>query len=225
MDDRNDRKRDRLSWSEVDKLRDKSQKRDRDPMQKQSSPAAMNAQKSYRAALEKAFASGKIGELARTLGKGNEDGRPQPHTSQPLPQGPSAAAQAAQTSGAAGDAATVTPPLPPTPTAVVRDPERENKQKLLGKIREAESRDAVTRSVDAFLGKYEKLPDDVEILTKCLGHKSDDRLRMTLVQLTIIIERDKPRRARTLIAQLRMIEETHGDPEMRAQAGQVRARL
>jgi hypothetical protein len=221
MDDRNDRKRDRLSWSEIDKIRDKSQKRDRDPMQKQSSPAAMNAQKSYRAALERAFSTGKIGELARTLGKSADDMRP-PSSSMPPTAAPDYAAQNEAALAAPNPAAA---PLPPTPTSVVRDPERENKQKLLLKIREAEGRDAVTRSIDAFLGKYDKLPDDVEILTKCLGHKSDDRVRSTLVQLTVLIERDKPRRARTLIAQLRMIEETHGDPEIRTQAGQVRARL
>src|SRR5215470_6808553 len=82
MDDRNDRRRDRLSWAEIDKLRDKSRSRDRDPMQKQSSPVALNAQRSYRAALERAFASGKLGELAKTLSRTGEDVRP------PAPPGP-----------------------------------------------------------------------------------------------------------------------------------------
>src|SRR5215470_12325024 len=136
MDDRNDRRRDRLSWAEIDKIRDKSQRRDRDPMQKQSSPAAMNAQKTYRAALERAFASGKIGELAKTLGKTNEDVPPSM-----APPPPAAAAPPAP-SGPPGppgimEADAAAPP-PPTPTAVTRDPEREAKQKLLAKIREAE---------------------------------------------------------------------------------------
>jgi len=225
MDDRNDRRRDRLSWAEVDKIRDQSRSRDRDPMQKQSSPAAMNAQRSYKAALEKAFASGKLGELAKTLSGTADDIRPP--TSPPAQLVAVAASTASSVGGAAGaepDAPPVQVPMP-TAAAVARDPDREQKQKLLAKVREAEGRDAITRAVDAFLVRYPKLPDDVEILTKCLGHKSDDRVRTTLEQLTAIVERDKPRRARTLVAQLRMIEETHGDPEIRAHAGKVRSRL
>jgi hypothetical protein len=232
MDDRNDRRRDRLNWAEVDKLRDKSRSRDRDPMQKQSSPVALNAQRSYRAALEKAFASGTLGELAKTLSRTGEDVRPPPPpgpsspASAPppgflpsLPQHPDPATTAASEANGAPAA-----PIPSAPT-IARDPDREGKQKLLLKIREAEGREAITRAVDAFVGKYQKLPDDVEILTKCLGHRSDDRVRCTLDQLWVLVERDKPRRARTLVAQLRIIEDTHGDPEMRAQAAKVRARL
>lgn len=223
MDDRNDRRRDRLSWAEIDKLRDKSKSRDRDPMQKQSSPAAMNAQKSYRAALEKAFAAGKLDELAKTLSRSSSDEHknrgPAPVATTPPP--PLAAA-----------AATPTEPTAPEPSPTVastpappKDPEREQKQKLLAKIRESEGRDAITRSVDAYVDKYGKLPDDVEILTKCLGHKKDDRVSSALDQLTVLVNKDKPRRARTLAAQLRILEDTHGDPEIRACAAKVRGRL
>src|SRR5215468_9354779 len=90
MDDRNDRRRDRLSWAEIDKLRDKSRTRERDPMQKQSSPVALNAQRSYKAALERAFASGKLGELAKTLSRNGEEARP-PAPPGPLPPPTSAA--------------------------------------------------------------------------------------------------------------------------------------
>src|SRR5215470_9912078 len=98
MDDRNDRRRDRLSWAEIDKLRDKSRSRDRDPMQKQSSPVALNAQRSYRAALERAFASGKLGELAKTLSRTGEDVRP---PAPPGPPPPAAAPGASPTSATA----------------------------------------------------------------------------------------------------------------------------
>src|SRR5262249_48363062 len=138
MDDRNDRRRDRLSWAEIDKIRDKSQRRDRDPMQKQSSPAAMNAQKTYRAALERAFASGKIGELAKTLGKTNEDVRPSMAPPPPAAAAPPAPAPSGPPGPPGIMEADAAAPPPPTPTAVTRDPEREAKQKLLAKIREAE---------------------------------------------------------------------------------------
>lgn len=220
MDDRNDRRRDRLSWAEIDKIRDKSKSRERDPMQKQSSPAAMNAQKSYRAALEKAFAAGKLEELAKTLSGSsasevNHRGPAPPATPQPVAvgNGPTAAAEPTPDN------------QPAVAAATPKDPEREQKQKLLAKIRECEGRDAITRAIDAFVGRYSKLPDDVEILTKCLGHKSDERVSEALVQLTVLVGKDKPRRARTLAAQLRILEDTHGDPEIRACAAKVRGRL
>lgn len=237
MDDRNDRRRDRLSWAEIDKIRDKSRTRDRDPMQKQSSPVALNAQRSYKAALERAFASGKLGELAKTLSRTGEDVRPPappghhqaaapPSAGAPPPSAPTSSSDS-EPESAASPASPMGPTAASAPAAagVPRDPDREAKQKLLAKIREAEGREAVTRAVDAFVSKYPKLPDDVEILTKCLGHRSDDRVRCTLDQLSTLVERDKPRRARTLVAQLRMLEDTHGDPDIRAQAGRVRARL
>jgi hypothetical protein len=226
MDDRDDRKRERLSWAEIDKIRDKSRSRERDPMEKRSSPVALNAQKSYRAALERAFASGKLGELAKTLAK-TEDvrppplpGPPPPAAATPPPAPPPTAADAPPV-----DATAAVSPAPMPQPALPRDPDREQKQKLLAKIREAEGREAVTRAVDTFLGRYPRLPDDFEILTKCLGHRSDERVRETLAQLTLLMERDKPRRARTLAASLRILEETHGDPEIRAHAGRVRSLL
>lgn len=212
-----------MSWAEVDKIRDKSKSRDRDPMQKQSSPAAMNAQKSYRAALERAFASGKLGELAKSLGGAEESRMPMPgplaHAAAPAQ--PAAALAVSQEP--AGEASAQL--AAPTAAAIQRDPEREQKQKLLSKIREAEGREAITKAVDAFVTKYSKLPDDFEILTQALGHRSDERVRTSLDQLTTLVEKDKPRRARTLAGQLRMLEDTHGDPEIRAHAARVRARL
>src|SRR5215475_3471061 len=115
MDDRNDRRRDRLSWAEIDKLRDKSRTRDRDPMQKQSSPVALNAQKSYKAALERAFASGKLGELAKTLARTTEDVRPPPLPGPLPPPSPPPPPAAAAAPPAEPEAAAPTP-LPPNPT-------------------------------------------------------------------------------------------------------------
>jgi hypothetical protein len=214
MDDRNDRRRDRnLSWREIDQLRDKSRSRDRDPMQKASSPAAMNAQKSYRAALERAFASGTLGELAKTLNKNGGDDASRPRS------------EAAPAPAPAAEEETAAAALPPAPASTPRDPERLERQKLLARIKEAEGRDACTRAVDAYLGKYDKLPDDYEVLTKALAHKADARVRATLDQLTRMLGSDKPRRGRTLAAQLRFLEDTHGDPEIRAAAAEARGRL
>ena len=192
-------------------------------MQKQSSPAAMNAQKSYRAALERAFASGKLDELAKTLSRGSE---PTPPTSTRPPAGPPTPAPAAATPPPVIEVEAKAPEAAQTPVPMAsKDPDREQRQKLLAKIRESEGRDAITRTIDAYLGKYTRLPDDFEILTKGLGHKSDDRVRETLDQLTALMQKDKPRRGRTLVAQLRILEDTHGDPEIRASAARVRGQL
>ena len=224
-DDRNNRKsgdRGKMSWREVDKIRDKSRQRDGDPMQKQSSPAAMAAQKSYRVALEKAFAAGKLEELAKTL-----SGTAEPKGATPEARPAAATAAAAEPAGGGpsdppGAPATALPPAPPAPA---RDPDRENRQKLLIKIRDSEGRDPISRAVDAYLGKYPKLPDDYEILTKALAHRDDDVVRGTLDRLTAMLAREKPRRGRTLAAQLRFLEDTHSDPEIRKAAAEVRSRL
>jgi hypothetical protein len=223
-DDRSDRRRDRLTWSEIDKIRDKSKSRERDPMQKQSSPAALNAQKSYRAALERAFAAGKLDELARTLTRGAD---PTPPTTSRPPATPATPTPApAATPAADADAEPRAPEAAQTPVpAANKDPDREQRQKLIARIRDSEGRDAITRAIDAYLGKYTRLPDDFEILTKGLGHKSDDRVRETLDQLTALMQKDRPRRGRTLVAQLRILEDTHGDPEIRASAARVRGQL
>jgi len=218
MRDRNNRgDRDRPSWREVDQMRDKSRSRDRDPMSKPASPAAMVAQKSYRAALERAFEAGTLGELAKTLTQ-KEERKPEPR---PAPTGtppPSAASPATSAADAGAPA--------PAPAPAPKDPDRENRQKMLVKIKDAEGRDPISRAVDAFLGKYPKLPDDYEVFTKVLSHRDDDRVRETLDRLEhMLLHGEKPRRGRTLVAQLRLLEDTHSDKDIREQAARVRAKL
>jgi hypothetical protein len=215
MRDRKDRgDRGRMSWREIDQLRDKSRSRDRDPMAKASSPTAIVAQKSYRAALEKAFEAGKLEELAKTLSRVDEPKPPAP---------PPAAAREKEAPSASPQAAAGAPP-PAAPAA--KDPDRENRQKMLVRIKEAEGREPISRAIDAFLGRYPKLPDDFEVLTKALAHRDDDRVRETLDRLEhLLLHNEKPRRARTLAAQVRLLEDTHSDPEIRRRAAEVRSRL
>lgn len=230
-DDWNDRKpvdRERRTWREIDQLRGKSERRDRDPMQKQSSPAALAAQKSYRAALERAFASGQLGQLARTLSRPDDNVMLGPETTKhrPEPATTSSVGVVKEPEHVPGNAQTAASPqaLPPAPI-VPRDAERENRLKLLAKIKTAEGSGPVTRTVDGFLAKYPKLPDDYEVLTKALAHKRDDRVRAFLEQLAEMLAREKPRRNRTLAAQLRFLEDTHGEPDIRRHAAEVRSML
>jgi hypothetical protein len=237
-----DRDRGKLSWKEIDALRDKSRARERDPMQKSSSPAALAAQKSYKAALERAFAAGKLDELARTLQRTNEPalpaaqprqpngagggatGEPPPDANATPPPPPDDGATNGAAAGATAANGTSVPAPAPIPAAP-KDPERENRMKMMVRIRESEGRDLITKAVDAYLARWNKLPEDYEVLTKTLSHKNDDRVREALDCLESLIPRDKPRRGRTLVAQLRFLEDTHGDPDIRAQAARVRGLL
>jgi hypothetical protein len=238
------RDRDKPSWAELDRLRAKGRgDRDRDRDRgggggRGQSGAGAAGQKSYRAALERAFENGTLAELARTLSRKDKPKPPElpkptnPAGEPPPAAGPSGGATKAgngetngpgTTSSAAGTGAA---PIPSAPSpAPPPDPERENRNKLLQKIRDAEGKEPISRAVDAFLDKYPKLPDDFEVLSKALAHKSDARVLDTLVRLQTLVARDKPRRGRSLIAQLRMLEDTHGDAEIRTLAAAVRSRL
>jgi hypothetical protein len=232
-DNRDDRPK--RSWRELDQLRDKPRSRDRDRDRGGGGggagrSAASAAQKSYRAALERAFENGTLAELARTLSRTSEDPRPPalpPTAPPPAPPAPAAApgTPPADTTTPAGAAPAPTPaPAAPAPEPP-RDPERENRMKLLQRIREAEGKEPISRAVDAFLARYPKLPDDFEVLGKALAHRDDDRIVDALERLEQLVQREKPRRGRTLIAQLRMLEDTHGDPDVRRRAAAVRAKL
>ena len=72
-----DDERPKRSWSEIDKLRDKStHRRDPRPEPGMSGARRERSQKSYRAALDRAFSSGAIGKLLDEPGaQGEGDGR------------------------------------------------------------------------------------------------------------------------------------------------------
>jgi hypothetical protein len=212
-----DRDRPRKTWREIDKGRDTSRSRDardRGGGGGGARGASAVAQKSYRAALERAFENGTLGELARQLTKVEEPrAAPRPPAAAEPPAAPASAEPAATPAAPAATA-------PPTPA----NPERENRQKLLLRIKQAEGRDPVTRALDAFLEQYPRLPDDFEVLTKALLHRDDVQALAALAQIEALLAREKPRRSRALIAQLRILEETHDDPELRPIAARVRAR-
>jgi len=217
MADDRDRPRAKKSWREIDQMRGKGRGGDRDSARPSS--AASPAQKSYRAALERAFESGTLAELAKTLARPEEPRAPRPA---PVPQPPPEPATPA--AAAAEPVASAAPPAP-DPAAVAAVADRENRMKLLARIKESEGRDVITRAIDAFLARYPKLPDDFEVLTKALSHKDDEQVATALTAIEALLAREKPRRARTLQGQLRFLEETHSDPAIRTRAATVRSRL
>ncbi len=232
MADDRDRPRAKKTWREIDQNRGRTRS-DADRAGPRANAAASPAQKSYRAALERAFESGTMAELARTLSRPEEPRvpRPAPETRSEPPNPEAGTAGGSRVE--AGDANGTTRSGPETASSVAqapalppaRDADRENRMKLLARIKESEGRDVITRAIDAFLARYPRLPDDFEVLTKALSHKDDDRVSEALTLIDVLLGREKPRRARTLSGQLRFLEETHSDPEMRVRAAAVRARL
>jgi hypothetical protein len=82
MADDRDRPRGKKSWREIDQSRGKSRSSSDRPEPRPNSAQA-SAQKSYRAALERAFESGTLAELAKTISRPEEPRTPRPA---PVPQ-------------------------------------------------------------------------------------------------------------------------------------------
>jgi hypothetical protein len=171
--------RDKKSWKEIDRMRDGSGRRaDRPPMGGQAKAA--RDQKSYRAALDRAFETGKIADLV--------------------------AVKAPAVAKAAG---------------VTQD---KNKLKLLAKIRDATGRDDVTTAVDVWL-KDDELPDDMEILARVLEHRDPSQQLDAMNRIDALLDTTKPKRARAMIGQLKMIRDLGDDPEMADLATKLLDRL
>ena len=176
-------------------------------------PGAAQAQKSYRAALERAFAEGKVDELAATLAR----------TRDPAPSaGPAAPAGSGRTP--AGTPPAPAPP-PATSTIVPGDPARAEKRELLAAIKSAENAEDAARAIDRWHKRFGDLPANAEILEKALGHRDPAVLRAALLALEGLISREKPRRSRTLIMQLSILEDTCADDELCALAARLRHAL
>jgi hypothetical protein len=177
-----------------------------------------HAQKSYRAALERAFESGRIDEFAATVMR----------TRDPAPAGrPAAPAKpppAPEPSADAGPDGAPPPPAPP-PAAPAVDPARAERRKLLAQIRDAAGPDDLSRAIDRFRSRCGELPDDFEILERALGHRDPDTVRDALRRLEAKLAKGAPRRSRSLAMQLAILSDTHADDEIRELAARIREGL
>ena len=171
--------REKKSWKDIDRMRDGGRRRDDRPPVSDQGKAARN-QKSYRAALDRAFETGKVADLV--------------------------AIKAPTVAAAAG---------------VVPD---KNTLKLLAKIRDAVSRDDVTAAVDILL-KDRELPEDMEILSRVLEHRSPSLQLDAMERIDTLLDTTKPKRARAMIGQLKMIRDLGDDVEMADLATRLLDRL
>ena len=88
---------------------------------------------------------------------------------------------------------------------------------------EALGRDEISRTVDRYV-KAHGWPNDFEILEQALEHTKPERQIEAMDALEKLLEREKPKRSRTLAGKLRFIEET-SDGDLRDQAARIRTKL
>jgi hypothetical protein len=209
----NDRRRDgsKPSFSERDKRsRERRDDRSSGPSGGPGDGRSAQSDKAYKAALEKAFATGRIQEMAATLSRGSTISLTLPTTSIATPPAPGAVP-------AEGPL-----PIPKKPAV---DPAVAEKRELTDKIRSAETSRDTEKAIDRYLAKYESLPRDWDILEKALSHPKSPVVTASLELLATWLEKEKPRRTRSLGMQLAILIDTHIDPAICELAGKVRAAL
>lgn len=236
MSERDRGDRPKKTWRERDAMRGqpRPERGDRDS---RSSGMDARASKQYRAALDALFEKGEVGKLAEKLTPNGprldpadlmRGGSGRPNDSPAMSgAGSSSGATSSSSSTAASSAAPSTserapakaapPPPPPSPA---KDDARSVLRK---KVIEALGRDEISRAIDRYV-KAHGWPNDFEILEQALEHNKPDRQTEAMTALEKLLEREKPKRSRTLAGKLRFIEET-SDGDLRDHAARIRAKL
>jgi hypothetical protein len=230
MSERDRGDRPKKSWRELDAMRGKPRPSRDERGDSRSSGMDARASKQYRAALDALFAKGEVGKLAEKL-SGGPGGRIDP--ADIVRGGPAPKSDAPAMSGAGSGATSASAPSAPSaperapakaPSAPPPAPPKEDgRAALRKKIVEALGRDEISRAVDRYV-KAHGWPNDFEILEQALEHNKPERQTEAMTQLEKLLEREKPKRSRTLAGKLRFIEET-SDGDLRDQAARIRAKL
>jgi len=164
--------------------------------------------KKYRAALDALFEKGGLAKAAETLlGKETESPKPEPAREVVAPSAASAAAAPAAAAA-------------PSPAKEKED----SRAALRKKVLDAVGKDEISRAIDKYVKQY-GLPQDFEVLEQALDHQKAERVGEAMALLEAMTTREKPKRSRTLIGKLRLIEETSDDRELAAKATLIRQRL
>lgn len=100
----------------------------------------------------------------------------------------------------------------------------EQRIKLLRQLNAAEGRDAISAAVDAYVAHFD-LPRDVDVLAKVLEHRNPDLQLKALTALLEMVDQQKPRRARAVVGQLKLIRDTAEDPDLIPLAEQLLEKL
>jgi len=199
----------KLSFAERDKLR--RQRGDRRDSRRGSSRKSGHAEKSYKAALERAFADGRVAEFAATLSRSSAP------PALELPK------QAKPEAPAATPAAAAPIRRPAVDTEAQKT--RAERRTLIDKLKHAEGGGEVRAAVDRFVAKCGALPNDYELLAKALAHPDSAVVIGVLHQLIERLDGDKPRRSRSLALQLEILQDTGDNAEVRELAHVARGKL
>jgi type I site-specific restriction-modification system R (restriction) subunit len=206
--DRSERDREKRSWREIDQSRDRGRsgvepRGGNEP--RLSDIRSERESKKYRAALDALFEKGGLAKAAETLlGKDAE------------PQKPDKVEPAREVVAPAAAAAAPAP-------APAKEKE-DSRAVLRKKVLDAVGKDEISRAVDKYVKHY-GLPQDFEVLEQALDHQKAERVAEAMALLETMTAREKPKRSRTLIGKLRLIEETSDDSDLRAKATLIRQRL
>jgi hypothetical protein len=234
MSERDRGDRPKKSWRELDANRGKPRPSRDERGNSQSSGMDARASKQYRAALDALFEKGEVGKLAEKLAGGPGSPRIDAHELvRGAQRGGDAPMSGAGSSGSTGGAsagagatassapersASKAAPAPPPPP-----PKEDARAPLRKKVMESLGRDEISRAVDRYV-KAHGWPNDFEILEQALEHNKAERQSEAMAHLEKLLEREKPKRSRSLAGKLRFIEET-SDGDLRDQAARIRAKL
>jgi hypothetical protein len=221
-----DRKRDgsKLTFSERDKLRRERRSGSSGDGRggRRERSAERYAQKSYRAALERAFDSGTLEELRATLQRTRDPLAGSLKTA-PAPAPAPTSERQPPDAGSAEDGQDEAAPRPQRKPAVDRT--RQERRALLKAILEAETPRDASHAIDKYINKFKELPSDYEILEKALSHTDAAVVTQVLEKLAACIAKSRPRRSRSLSVQLSILEDAHDDDDVRRLAAKIRAAL
>ncbi len=213
--------RPKKSWREIDSQRDRSRSGGSGPGGHGSGLggiAGERSSKQYRAALDALFEKGEVAKFAEKLTS------PPPRSSSPTPSPTPAAPPTEAAPATDGPPASETRRAAAPVEASKPSPADEARAVLRKKILSAIGRDEISRAVDRYV-KAHGLPGDFEVLEQALEHQKDERVLEVLDALSSLLDREKPKRSRTLAGKLRFIEETSDDADLKTRAAAIRARL
>ena len=103
-------------------------------------------------------------------------------------------------------------PDAPEPTPKAGGSKAPPRQKLIHNVTTAGHTREAVEAIDELM-KYYDLPDDFDVLTRALEHPDEDVMLQVLQKLEELLQETKPRRPRTLMARLRLLEDDFDKPE------------
>ncbi len=111
------------------------------------------------------------------------------------------------------------------PVSHAKDEREAERERLLGKLRLAEGRPAITRAANELFKDGFVLPEEDQLVhLQLLEHSDETHVRDAIAHLATILDQEPPKRFTVLDSRLRRLEELADEPETRAAAAELRRR-